>query len=105
MQPAARDAFRNNLHLVQDEILSGVVPSCARVADRHWERWVTFCHKQYIDLFLFDISDPVPVLQVFATHHRSGEITPSGQPTRAGTVDDALRTVGQGFARMGDKEL
>jgi hypothetical protein len=47
------------------------------------------------------MSDPVPFLQVFATRYRSGEIAPSSRPIRAGTVDDALRAVGQGFACMG----
>jgi hypothetical protein len=32
-------------------------------------------------------------------------IAPRGQPVRAGTVDGALRAVGQGFARMGTRDI
>jgi hypothetical protein len=105
LQPEARDAFSSSLRVFQDEIRSGVVPSRARAANRHWECWVTFCHEHYLNPFLFDMSDPVPVLQVFATRYRSGEIAPSGQPVRPGTVDDALRAVGQGFAHVGAKDI
>jgi hypothetical protein len=59
----------------------------------------------YLDPFLFDLADLVQILQVFATRYRSGEIAPRNQPVRAGTVDDALRAVGQGFVRMGTHDV
>jgi hypothetical protein len=63
------------------------------------------CRSHYPDPFLFDLANPVPILQVFATRYRSGEIAPRGQPVRAGTVDDALHAVGQGFAHMGARYI
>jgi hypothetical protein len=82
-----------------------VIPSRARAAAKHWERWVTFCRSHYLDPFLFDLVDLVPILQVFVTRYRSGTIAPRGQPVRAGTVDDTLCGVGEGFARMGARNI
>jgi hypothetical protein len=62
-------------------------------------------HSRYLNPFIFDLADPVPILKVFATHYRSGAIVPRGQLVRAGTVDDALHTVGQGFACMGARDI
>jgi hypothetical protein len=98
------DAFRNNLGAVQRQIRSGVVPTCARAADHHWQRGTTFCHQHSLDPFFLGLQDPVPPLQVFATRYRSGEIAPGGQAVRSRTVEDALRAVGQGFASVGAKD-
>ena len=45
--------------------------------------------------------DTVPLLQLFAHRYRVGTLAPSGQPVRARTVEDAVRAVGQAYARMG----
>ena len=54
-----------------------------------------------MDPFLPDFHDPVPVLQVFTTRLRRGQIAPRQNPIRARSVEDYLRTVGQEFASMG----
>jgi hypothetical protein len=101
LQPEVRDALRDSLHTVQNEIRSGVIPSHARAVDNHRERWVTFCHSHYLNPFRFNLTDPFLIFQVFTTCYRSGEIAPRGQPIRAGTVDGGLCAVGQRFAHMG----
>jgi hypothetical protein len=56
------DAFRNSLGNVQRQIRSGVVPTRVIAADRHWQRWTTFCHQHSLDPFLLGLQDPVPPL-------------------------------------------
>jgi hypothetical protein len=91
--------------LVQQQIAAGVVPSRERAAENHWSRWETFCEQHSLDPFLFELEDPVPMLQIFAARYRTGEIAPSGNPVRSRTVEDALRAVGQGFTRLGGPDI
>jgi hypothetical protein len=53
----------------------------------------------------YEVYDPVPILQIFGARYRDGRIAPSKKLVRAGSVDDALRAVGQTFARMGSKDI
>jgi hypothetical protein len=105
LHPSYRDALRNSLGLVQQQIAAGVVPSRERAAENHWARWETFCEQHSLDPFLFKLEDPVPMLQVFAARYRTGKIAPRGNPVRSLTVEDALRAVGQGFARLGAPDI
>jgi hypothetical protein len=98
------DAFRDSLGAVQRQIRAGVVSARTRAADHHWQRWETFCQQHSLDPLLLGLQDPIPALQVFATHYRSGEIAPSGQAVRSHTVEYALRAVGQGFASVGAQD-
>ena len=93
--------FCADLGLVQEAIRAGVVSSRAKAADRHLDRWVDFCGSLHVDPWLHEIVDPVPLLQVFGARYRDGRIAPSGRPVKAGTVEDAMRAVGQAFARLG----
>jgi hypothetical protein len=52
-----------------------------------------------------NIEDPVPILQVFGQRYRDGRITPRKNAVRADTVSDAVRPVGQAFARLGAKDI
>lgn len=100
-----RDAFVADLSLVQDQIRAGIVPTRAAAADRHWLSWCAFCLEHQLDPHLQDISDPVPTLQVWATRYRDGRLAPGGHPVRTKTVEDAVRAVGQTFARMGSHDI
>mmetsp|Transcript_9230 Transcript_9230/g.13387 ORF Transcript_9230/g.13387 Transcript_9230/m.13387 type:complete len:350 (-) Transcript_9230:545-1594(-) len=66
-----------------------------------WAIWCTFCRTLNADPFLLDISDPVPLLQVFALRYRSGQLSASGHATRKRQVEEALRAVGQTLAGLG----
>ena len=48
--------------------------------------------------------DKIPLLQLFAHLYRHGSLTGRGRPVRSRTVEDALRSVGQAFARMGSPD-
>jgi hypothetical protein len=100
-----RDLFCSDLSTVQATVRAGVVPTRAAASDRHWENWATFCLEHTFDPYLRGIRDPVPILQVWATRYRDGRLAPGGKPVRSGTVEDALRSVGQAFARLGAHDI
>ena len=102
---AAANELRADLGLVQAAVRSGVIPGRASAADRHWQIWVTFATSLSIDPWLFDVVDPIPILQVFAARYRDGRLAPRKGPVRSRMVEDAIRSVGQAFARMGAKDI
>ncbi len=104
MSPATRDEFDIDLGVVKEAVRAGVVPGTARAADLHWDRWCTFCEDTNIDPWLYEIYDPVPLLQVYGQRYRDGRVAPRGKPVRAGTVSDALRAIGQAFTSVGAKD-
>jgi hypothetical protein len=63
--------------------------------------WENFTLESKLDPFLLNCSDPVPIIQVSAKCYRDGRITPKGNPVRSGTVEDAIRVVGQAFTHLG----
>ena len=104
MPPSARDEVRTDLRLLRQAFDAGVVPSRARAHNLTWLRWRRFCQTLGTDESLTDVSDPVLILQLFAQRYRDGRLAPSGRPVRSRTVEDALRAVGQGFARLGTSD-
>jgi hypothetical protein len=46
----------------------------------------------------------MPLLQIFAHRYRIGQVAPSGSPVKARTVEAALRSVGQTFAALGQRD-
>jgi hypothetical protein len=99
--PAKRDAFRTDLSLVQEKTRLGVSAKRAQAVDAHWVRWEKFCLAHNIDPFLKNCDDPVPTIQVFAQRYRDGREAPLHKAVRSGTVEDAVRAVGQAFAQLG----
>jgi hypothetical protein len=76
-----------------------VVPKRAKMSDSHWSIWTWFLDDLDLDdPFLTDFVYPVPLLQVFAQHLRTGELAPSGDPLRSRSVEDYIRSVGQEIA-------
>ena len=53
---------------------------------------------------LNEVVDAIPVLQVFASRWRTGQIAPLGNPVRSRTVEDALRAIGQTMASVGSED-
>ena len=94
------NALRTDLPIVQEAVRLGVTAKCAAALDKHWERWDKFCIGHNIDPFLRDWEDPAPILQVFGQRYRDGRLAPQKHAVRSRTVKDALRAIGQRFARM-----
>jgi hypothetical protein len=99
--PSKRDAFRTDLCLVQEKTRLGVTAKRARAADAHWGRWEKCCLSHNIDPFLKNCPDPIPTIQVFAQRYRDGREAPLRRAVRSGTVEDAVRVVGQAFTQLG----
>jgi hypothetical protein len=76
--PSKRDAFRTDLCLVQEKLRLGVLTNCA---------------------------DPIPNIQFFAKWLRDGREAPLHKAVRFGTVEDAVRVVGQAFTQLGAPDI
>jgi hypothetical protein len=105
LQAAKANALLTDLGLVQEAIKLGVTAQRAKAQDKHWERWDAFCVEHNIDPFLKTYKDPIPILQIFAQRYRDGRLAPSKVQVKSRTVEDALRAVGQKFARMGAPDI
>ena len=66
-----------------------------------WELWTSFCASLGLDASRLPTEDPVPLLQLFAQRYRTGVLAPGRRSVRARAVEDAVRPVGQAYARMG----
>jgi hypothetical protein len=60
-----------------------------------------FCTSINVDPFLSQVADPVIIIQRFGVRSRDGRISPSDNPYRARSMEDAIRFVGQKFASLG----
>ena len=98
---SARDELRADLRLARETTAAGVVPSRDRTAQRTWVVWCTFCSSVNADPFMSKVADPIVLLQLFGVRWRDGRISPSGEPNRARSVEDAIRFVGQKFSSLG----
>ena len=67
-----------------------------------WRLWEEFCTSLGVDSHLTNVDrDKVPLLMLFAHRYKHGTLQGSGNTVRSRTVEDAVRFVGQAFARMG----
>jgi hypothetical protein len=83
----------------------GITAKRAKAADAHWTRWQKFCLEHNIDPFVRHCQYPVAIIQVFAQRYRDGRIAPKGRSVKSGTVEDAVRAVGQAFAQLGGADI
>jgi hypothetical protein len=93
--------YRADLRLVEEKNKAAVTAQRSKAQDKHWERWDAFCVENGIYPLLRAWSDPIPVLQVYC----DGRIAPRKKCVRSRTVEDALRVVGQTFARLGGPDF
>jgi hypothetical protein len=100
-QTERRNTVRHTFITTATDVAMGVSMSRAQSNTAVWETWCQFCHTYNMDELLQTHNDPVPALQLFASHYRSGSASPSKRPVRARTVEQALRSVGQTLAGMG----
>ncbi len=97
--------FRADLRAVQETFRTGVVESTATAADKWWNTWMAFCRDHAVDPWFPDDIDPIPYLQVFGQRYRDGRLAPRGQPVRSDTVAKVLRYIGQGYLRVGARDI
>jgi hypothetical protein len=97
------DEFRRDLRFAEEAAESGVVPSRSAAAREDWIVWSAFCVSIRQDPLLFHLADKIKILQVFAHRVRIGTLARNSgnKPVRARTVENYLRSVGQGFASVG----
>jgi len=98
--PTQRSAIANELRLVKDIAATGMAAKSQQCTNTSWDLWAEFCQDLWCDPFR-DITDPIPLLQIFAHRYRTGLVAPSGAAVRARTVEVALHAVGQTFASLG----
>lgn len=102
--PATRDALRADFLLAQTTVAAGVVPSRDKKAQRAWDIWCAFCTSINANPDVSQMADPVTLLQTFGLRWRDGRISPSKEPNRSRSVEDAIRLVSQKFPSMGSKD-
>jgi len=85
--------------LVQKTIATGITAKRATSHDNHWTRWTDFLYEHQLDPF--NITDPVPLLQIFGQRYRDGRIAPQGHVVKSRTVEDAIRAVAQKYTSLG----
>ena len=96
-----RGNLETDLRLVSDHTALGVVSSRTRSSAHLWTIWTDFCRSVNADPFCQTLSDPIPLLQVFALRYRTGDLSASGRAVRKRQVEEALRAVGQTLAGLG----
>jgi hypothetical protein len=101
VSPECRNELRSDLSLIGSAVEAGVVPSRAAAANSTWGIWQRFCFSLGTDEFLSCGTDPLTVLQFSAQRYRDGRLAPSKRQVGSRTVEDAIHSVGQGFARLG----
>ena len=82
----------------------GVVLSRKRVDEAALRSWNRFTAWMGLDPSLTNVKDPVPILQMFAHLVRQGILAASGNHLRKRSVEQYLRSVGQTFACVWDKD-
>ena len=80
---------------------AGVHRSRTKTDQRAWNKWTTYCNWLGVHPNLSGISDPVPILQIFAERVRSGLLAAGGQRVGKRSVEQYLRSVAQIFAGVG----
>ena len=96
-----RDAFFIDLRLAEETSITSVTPKRAQTKDTHWRIWEAYCTSLGIDKYFRGVGQQLPILQVFASRLRSGQISPSGIALRVGSVCDYVSTAGEEISRMG----
>ena len=82
----------------------GVATSRQRADLTNWSIWSTFCADLGVPSDLAYISDPIPLLQIFAHRVRAGVLAAKGRRIKKRSVEQYLRSVGQIFAILGAQD-
>jgi hypothetical protein len=98
--PPNKSRVRHELQLIRNSVRDGINRGRQQSNDSTWLLWEQFCVDLHCDPELQNLSDPIPLLQLFAHRYRVGSVAPSGSPVRSRTVEGALRAVGQAFSTL-----
>jgi hypothetical protein len=103
LSPEIEHEFRRDLRFAEEAAQSGVVPSRNAASRKDWAVWTSFCVSIHQDALLSHVTNKISVLQVFAHRVRIGTLArnPGHKPVRSRTVEEYLRSVGQGFTSVG----
>lgn len=69
-----------------------------------WDIWQEFCEQLHCNPYLQTISDPIPLLQVFAHRYRIGSLAPSGTNVHSQMVEGTLHAIGQMLTKLGSQD-
>ena len=86
------------------QVAAGVHRSRARSDRTAWRQWSRFCGWLGVPTDLVNITDPIPILQLFAERVRSGVLAAGGGRVTKGTVEGYLRAVAQIYASVGAQD-
>ena len=103
MSPSARDAFRADLRSAEADPRHSVVAATRTGRARLFESWMAFTNSLGCNPYLRDVPPDhhLDIFIVYACRYRRGSVSRSAQPIGAQRVEEALRAVGQEFARLG----
>ena len=82
----------------------GISASRCRANITVWIKWNAFTSWLGVAADLSYVSEPIPILQIFAHRVRSGVLEAKGQPIKKRSVEQHLRSVGQIFASVGAQD-
>ena len=68
-----------------------------------WRLWESFCSTLHLDPHNLG-RGPMPLLLLFAQQYRTGSTAPGRNSVHAWTVEDAIQTIGQTYARLGSPD-
>ena len=98
---SASSRFARDLGTANDLVQAATSRSRVVATHNTWDKWKEFCAEENVDPLLHGIVDKIPFLLVFAVRYHDGTLSKSGKRVRAGTVDDAIRDVGQTMEALG----
>ena len=100
--PDSRDAFGSDLLAAMETTRCSIVPATQSDQANLFAYWVAFCAVHGHRPFLDDVPPSLHLdfLIVFGCCYHHGLINCSAQPVRSKWVAEALRTMGQEFARL-----
>ena len=104
MPPTTRHTALDDYRAALRDMRHSVSASRCRADITAWGKWNAFTAWLGVSADLSDVSDPIPILQIFAHRVRSGVLAAKGQPIKKRSVEQYLRSVGQIFASVGAQD-
>ncbi len=99
--PGQHARLTHDFQLIHQTVAAGIHASKRTANETTWGIWEDFCVCLHIDPELIIVTDPRPLLQLFALRYRTRALAPSGSPVHSQTVEGVLRAVVQAFSALG----